>query len=84
MHPRNGHIVRTWGDLPPLTGIAVDEHGTIYAASLFTDQVFRFCGRHVAIASVPSPSDVELGHGMLVAASAYTGTIYEVPRGAFG
>ncbi len=84
VHPRSGHIVRTWGGLPPLTGIAVSHEGTIYVASLLSDQVFRICGRHMTAASVPSPSDVELGHGMLVAASAYTGTIFEVPRGAFG
>ncbi len=83
VNPRNGHIVRTWGGLPPLTGIAVDDHGTIYAASLFTDQVFRFRGSHVTTATVPSPSDVELGHGMLVVASAFTGNIYSVPKGAF-
>jgi sugar lactone lactonase YvrE len=83
VNPRTGAIVRTWGGLPPLTGIAVDEDGTIYAASLFTDQVFRFKGRHMTTATVPSPSDVELGHGMLVVASAFTGDIYSVPRGAF-
>ncbi len=82
--PRNGHIVRTWGGLPPLTGIAVSHNGTIYAASLFTDQVFRICGAHITTASVPSPSDVELGHWMLLAASADTGNIYSVPSGAFG
>ncbi len=81
--PRSGEIVRTWGGLPPLTGIAVTRNGTIYAASLFTDEVLRLsCGKRT-VASVPSPADVEIGHGMLVAASAYTGNIYSVSWDAF-
>ena len=83
INARTGKIVRTWGQLPPLTGIAVGHDGTIYAASLFTDTVFRIHGSSVTTAVVPAPTDVEWGRCGLVAASA-TGNVYAVPRGLFG
>ncbi len=81
VNPRTGRIVQTWGGLPPLTGIAV-KGGTIYVASLFTNQVFRLRGGVMTVADVPAPTDVELGDGMLVAGS-LTGNIFSIPPGAF-
>jgi hypothetical protein len=82
INPWSGKIVRTWGGLPPLTGIAVSPKGTIYAASLFTNQVFRFHRSSVTTAEVPGPTDVEWGRRGLVAASA-TGSVFGVPGGLF-
>jgi DNA-binding beta-propeller fold protein YncE len=82
INPWSGKIVRTWSDLPPLTGIAVSPYGAIYAASLFTDTVFRIRGGSVTTATVPGPLDVEWGRHGLVASSA-TGNVYAVPKGLF-
>ena len=82
INPRTGRIVATWGQLPPLTGIAVSHDGTIYAASLFTDTVFRFRHGVVTTAFVPAPTDVEWGHGGLVAGS-LSGNVFAVSQGAF-
>jgi hypothetical protein len=82
VNPRTGRIVATWGQLPPLTGIAVADDGTIYAASLFTNTVFRFRAGGVTTAFVPAPTDVEWGHDGLVAAS-LSGNVFAVSRGAF-
>jgi hypothetical protein len=32
--PKTGFIMRTWGDLDPMTGIAVDQNGAIYVSEL--------------------------------------------------
>lgn len=83
VNARTGAIVRTWGDLPPLTGIDVDRDGTIYAAALFTNQVFRIgCRGGTTVAEIPAPADVELGHGMVLVSS-LTGSIFSVNRNAF-
>jgi hypothetical protein len=78
-----GAIVRTWGDLPPLTGIDVAYDGTIYAASLFTNQVFRIARTGVTIADIPAPADVELGRGLILVSS-LSGSVFSVNRNAFG
>lgn len=83
-----GEIVRTWGGLPPLTGIAVASDGTIYASSIFAGAVFRI-GRDgsTSIASVPFPTDVEIGQGMVVVGSmpltGGPGAVYRVAPAAF-
>ncbi len=78
-----GDIVRTWTGFPPLTGIAVAPDGTIYAATLFFDSsVIRIQGDTVTEAFVPVPSDVEWGHGMLLAAS-FAGVVYSVGADGF-
>lgn len=87
VNARTGAIVQTWGGFPPLTGIAVAPDGTIYAASIFASTVFRIGSGGVTTASVPTPTDVEWGHGMLVAASwpfGPGGAVYRVSASAFG
>jgi hypothetical protein len=64
-----GEIVDTTGGLPPLTGIAVADDGTVFASSLFTGQVFRFDGGGVAIADVPGPAGLDWADGVLYAGS---------------
>ncbi len=82
VNARTGAIVQTWGDLPPLTGIDVAADGTIYVASLFTDQVFRIGSGGVTVADIPAPLDVELGHGMVLVSS-FAGAVFSVSPGAF-
>lgn len=57
INPFTGAIVKQWDGFPPLTGIEVDSTGNIYAASLFTNQIFKITktGARLA-ASVPGPS----------------------------
>jgi hypothetical protein len=62
-----GQIVQHLDGFPPLTGIAVAKDGTIFAASLFTGQVFRLGKSGTAIAEVPGPSGLALSR---------TGTLY--------
>ena len=82
VNARTGAIARTWGGLPPLTGIAVAKDGTIYAASFVSDTLLRIRGTDVDVATVPAPTDVELGHGMIVVAS-FAGAIFTVAPSAF-
>jgi sugar lactone lactonase YvrE len=78
-----GAIVRTWTGFPPLTGIAVAPDGTIYAATLFFgNSVIRIQGDTVTSAVVPVPSDVEVGHGMVLAAS-FAGLVFSIDPSAF-
>ena len=78
-----GAIVRTWTGFPPLTGIAVAPDGTIYVATLFFgNSVLRIQGDTVTSAFVPVPSDVEIGHGMVVAAS-FAGMVFSIDPSAF-
>ncbi len=80
---RTGAIVRTWGGLPPLTGLALGRDGTIYASSLVTDTVLRIHGDDVTSAFVPAPTDVEISrHGQLVVAS-FAGVVFGVDASAF-
>lgn len=64
-----GEIVDTMGGLPPLTGVAVADDGTVFAASLFTGQVFRFGQGGVTTASVPGPAGLDWADGVLYAGS---------------
>lgn len=81
--PATGHIVKTWTGFPPLTGIAVAHDGTIYAASLFFDNsVIRIQGDTITKAFVPVPSDVEIGHGMVLVAS-FAGVVFSIDGSAF-
>jgi len=83
-----GQIVQTWGGLPPLTGIAVSSHGTIYASSIFAGVILKI-GRDgsTSAASVPFPTDVEIGNGMIVVGSmpltGGPGAVYRVAPSAF-
>ena len=78
-----GEIVKVWTGFPPLTGIAVAPDGTIYAATLFFDNsVIRIQGDTITKAFVPVPSDVEWGHGMLLAAS-FAGLVFSVGADGF-
>ncbi len=83
-----GEIVQTWGGLPPLTGIAVSSHGTIYASSIFAGVILKI-GRDgsTSAASVPFPTDVEIGNGMIVVGSmpltGGPGAVYRVAPSAF-
>jgi hypothetical protein len=85
----NGTIVRTWGGLPPLTGIAVGKHGEIYASSLFASKVFKITGHGMWAADVPGATDVEYGNGMLVVGSmafppgSGPGAVYKLSPKAF-
>jgi len=65
-----GEIVDTTGGLPPLTGVAVADDGTVFASSLFTGQVFRFGSGGVTVASVPGPAGLDWADGVL-----YAGTL---------
>ena len=65
-----------------MTGIALGDDGSLYAASLFTNTVFRISSGGVTSAFVPAPTDVEWGHGELLAGS-LSGNIFSVPAGAF-
>jgi sugar lactone lactonase YvrE len=82
VNARTGKIVRTWGGLPPLTGLAIGRDGTIYAASFVSDTVLRIRHGDVDVATVPAPTDIELGHGMIVVAS-FAGAIFRVAPNAF-
>jgi hypothetical protein len=64
-----GEIVDTTGGLPPLTGIAVADDGTVFASSLFTGQVFRFGTGGVTVAEVPGPAGLDWADGVLYAGS---------------
>ena len=90
-----GTIVRTWTGLPPLTGIAVAADGTIYAAApdigvldgtdtngVDDSLVLRIKNGRTTSMSVPAPTDVELGQGLLVAAS-FAGAVYTIDRDCF-
>ncbi len=85
----SGKIVRTWGGLPPLTGIAVGKHGEIYASSLFAGKVLKITSSGVSAANVPGATDVEYGNGMLaVGAIAFPpgsgpGAVYRLSQSAF-
>jgi hypothetical protein len=65
-----GEIVSHQDGFPPLTGIAVADDGTIYAASLFTGQVFRLKGNAVSVAQVAEDA------GPTGLALSRTGTLY--------
>ncbi|MDP9183658.1 MAG: ScyD/ScyE family protein [Actinomycetota bacterium] len=65
-----GQIVNHWGGFPPLTGIAVANNGTIYAASLFTGMIFRIAGSSMSAADVPGPAGLDWARGVL-----YAGTV---------
>lgn len=82
VNARTGKIVRTWGGLPPLTGLAVANDGTIYAASFLSDTVLRIHCGDVTTASVPAPTDVALGHGM-IAVSSFAGAVFRLDPSAF-
>jgi sugar lactone lactonase YvrE len=82
VNPRTGKIVRSWDGLPPLTGIALGKHGTIYAASLVANQVLRIRGTDVDVVDIPGAADAEYGHGMLVVSS-FAGLILKVSDSAF-
>lgn len=82
VNPRTGAIVRSWGGLPPLTGLAIGKHGTIYAASLVANQVLRIRGGDIDVAEIPGAADAEYGHGMLVVSS-FAGLILKVSDSAF-
>lgn len=68
--PDTGEIVRSWRRLPPLTGVAVDRRGNVYASSLFTGQIFRITpeGRRSSIA-VPGPTGLALHSARLYVGS---------------
>jgi DNA-binding beta-propeller fold protein YncE len=57
---KTGKIVKTWGGLPPLTGIETDSRGNIYASSLFANAIFRIApdGTTTA-ANVPGPTGLK-------------------------
>ncbi|MCW2622442.1 MAG: hypothetical protein JWL64_2044 [Frankiales bacterium] len=57
INPYTGAIVRQWDGFPPLTGVEIDSTGNLYAASLFTNQIFKItpAGQRLA-AAVPGPS----------------------------
>ena len=63
-------------------------HGTIYAASIFAGTILRI-GRDgsTSAAAVPFPTDVEIGHGMIVVGSmpltGGPGAVYRVAPSAF-
>jgi hypothetical protein len=83
-----GEIVQTWGGLPPLTGIAVSSHGTIYASSIFAGVILKIgADGSTSAAQVPFPTDVEIGNGMLVVGSmpltGGPGAVYRVAPSAF-
>ena len=66
-----GAILSTRGGLPPLTGVAAGRDGVVYAASLFTNQVFRFGPNGgTQIADVPGPTGLDYARGVLYAGSA--------------
>jgi hypothetical protein len=67
---RTGEIVETTGGLPPLTGIAVGDDGSVYAASLFTGMIFKFGPNGaVSVAEVPGPTGLDFARGVLYAGS---------------
>ena len=82
VNPRTGAIVRSWNGLPPLTGIALGKHGTIYASSLVANQVLRIRGTDIDVVEIPGAADVEYGHGMLLVSS-FAGLILKVNGSAF-
>ncbi len=64
-----GAIVSHQGGFPPLTGIAVADDGTLFAASLFTGQVFRLGNGSMTVADVAGPSGLDWARGTLYAGS---------------
>jgi hypothetical protein len=71
IHLRSGKIVKHWGGFPPLTGIALDGSGNIYASSLFTNQIFKVAGNGARTAAdVPGPTGLAWYNGRLYAGSA--------------
>ena len=64
--PETGKIVKSWRGLPPLTGVAVDEDGNVYGASLFAGAVFRITpsGARSSV-EVPGPAGLGLHDGWL-------------------
>ena len=82
-----GEIVSTQGGLPPLTGLAVADDGTVFASSLFTGQVFRFGQGGVAVASVAGPAGLDWADGVLYAGTldfgGGPGSVVAIRPGAF-
>lgn len=67
---KTGEIVETTGGLPPLTGIAVGDDGSVYAASLFTSEIFKFGPNGAgSVAKVPGPTGLDFARGVLYAGS---------------
>jgi hypothetical protein len=65
-----GEIIDTRRGLPPLTGVAVGEDGSVYAASLFTGTIFKFGpAGAMSVAEVPGPSGLDYARGALYAGS---------------
>lgn len=64
-----GQIVEHQGGFPPLTGIALTPDGTVFAASLFTSEVFRLAGGALTVAEVPGPAGLDWSRGTLYAGS---------------
>ncbi|HUR13959.1 MAG TPA: ScyD/ScyE family protein [Mycobacteriales bacterium] len=69
LNATTGAIVDHIGGFPPLTGITVADDGTVYAASLFTGEVYRLSHGTRTVADVPGPSDVDWARGTLYAAT---------------
>jgi streptogramin lyase len=65
-----GQIVEHHDGFPPFTGIAVGNDGSLYAASLFTGQVFRLSHGDVTVAQVSESA------GPTGLAMSRTGTLY--------
>jgi hypothetical protein len=84
----NGAIMATHRGFPPLTGVAVADDGTLFAASLFTSQVFRLSpGGAMAVADVPGPAGLDWARGMLYAGTldfgGGPGSLVSIGSGAF-
>lgn len=68
--PVTGAIVDTRDGLPPLTGVAVGDDGSIYAASLFAGLVFKFAPNGgVSVAEVAGPTGLDFARGVVYAGS---------------
>ncbi|WP_409332128.1 ScyD/ScyE family protein [Trujillonella humicola] len=90
---QHGRVVRTIEGLNPMTGIAVDRRGTVYASELLPGQVVRI-DRHGnrSYVAVPTPQGLEFRDGSLYVAAdsvqlgpdPVVGRVLRVGLGAFG
>jgi len=72
INPRSGHLKRLVAGLATPTGVAVDRHGTMYVAGLFSNEISRIrAGSHRVrtFAKVAQPAATELSRGHLYAST---------------
>lgn len=87
------NLTAGYPDAPPLTDVAVAPDGSVFASSLFTNEVFRLHNGLLSVAEVEAPAGLLWMRGTLYVGSVpalfapegtfVPGAVYAVPAGAF-